>query len=95
MTTTYRPGPVEPDCVEFVNLAHQLLDADESTWDRKIHAHLASCPPCEVYLRQLEDLRTLLRSLGPALPADDPRLLTALKALENRPNPTTAHRSTS
>ena len=77
------------DCVAFVALAHELIDADESTWAREVHAHLAACPPCEIYLRQLEDLRTLLRGLDPAVARDDPRVVAALAALDTTPAPQT------
>lgn len=74
------------DCREFVGMVDDLLDADEETWQAEVVQHLRDCPPCEVYLEQLQDVRRLLRGMDSgALPPGDPRLRELLDKVDSRP----------
>ncbi|EPQ76780.1 anti-sigma factor [Mycobacterium marinum] len=48
------------DCVEFVHLVDDLVDADPQQWGAIVEKHLQDCPPCLVYLQQMLDLKILL-----------------------------------
>lgn len=48
------------DCVEFVRLVDDLVDADPQHWGPIVAKHLEDCPPCLVYLQQMLDLKILL-----------------------------------
>lgn len=52
-----------PDCRELIEQASLLVEADEDTWNTEVLAHLEECPPCRIFIDQLIDLRTILRSL--------------------------------
>ncbi|MFM9584061.1 flavin reductase [Streptomyces caniscabiei] len=74
------------DCREFVGMVDDLLDADEETWQAEVVQHLKDCPPCEVYLEQLQDVRRLLRGMDTeTLPNDDPRVRELLDKIDSRP----------
>jgi predicted anti-sigma-YlaC factor YlaD len=63
------------DCIEFLRRADDLLDVDDEGWDTQIMRHLEECPPCRIFLEQLQDLRRILRAQdGEALPLSDPRI---------------------
>lgn len=49
------------DCADFVLLVDDLVDSDPLEWGAIVTKHLDDCPPCLVYLRQMVDLRILLR----------------------------------
>lgn len=57
------------EVVELVNeyLGHALTAEDRAAFD----AHLATCPPCTVYLAQMRTVLDLASSLGQALPHTD------------------------
>lgn len=48
------------DCVDFVRLVDDLVDADPEHWGPIVAKHLEECPPCLVYLQQMLDLKVLL-----------------------------------
>jgi hypothetical protein len=48
------------DCVDFVRLVDDLVDADPRHWGAIVAKHLEDCPPCLVYLQQMLDLKVLL-----------------------------------
>ena len=48
------------DCVDFVRLVDELVDADPKRWGPIVAKHLKECPPCLVYLQQMLDLKILL-----------------------------------
>ncbi|WP_134428222.1 hypothetical protein [Mycobacterium ulcerans] len=48
------------DCVEFVHLVDDLVDADPQQWGAIVEKHLQDCPPWLVYLQQMLDLKILL-----------------------------------
>jgi len=65
----------ELSCVRFVEVADALVDLPEARWGESLRRHVEVCPPCRVFLEQLQDLRLLLREwvvvpVGP----EDPRL---------------------
>jgi predicted anti-sigma-YlaC factor YlaD len=66
----------EMDCVDFLRRVDELLDVDADMWDARVRRHLVDCPPCRVFLEQLQDLRELLRaaSTQDSVPPDDPRI---------------------
>ncbi|MBI2702956.1 MAG: hypothetical protein HYX31_28200 [Mycobacterium sp.] len=48
------------DCVEFVRLVDDLVEAEPGQWGAIVSRHLEECPPCLVYLQQMLDLKVLL-----------------------------------
>ena len=52
------------DCVEFVRLVDDLVDADPQQWGAIVARHLQDCPPCLVYLQQMLDLKALLSQVS-------------------------------
>ncbi|ATA28564.1 hypothetical protein MLM_2111 [Mycobacterium lepraemurium] len=72
------------DCVDFVRLVDDLVDADPQQWGPIVAKHLEECPPCLIYLQQMLDLKTLLRHVfdGEQLGEHDvTRILNALNTL--------------
>jgi predicted anti-sigma-YlaC factor YlaD len=67
------------DCIDFLPLVDDLLDIDDKGWDAQVVRHLEECPPCRIFLEQLQDLRRILRAQDEeALPLSDPRVRTLL-----------------
>jgi hypothetical protein len=58
--TTYDNTVPTIDCVDFVRLVDDLVDADPRQWGPIVARHLDECPPCLVYLHQMLDLKMLL-----------------------------------
>jgi hypothetical protein len=48
------------DCVDFVRLVDDLVDADPQQWGAIVEKHLEDCDPCLIYLQQMLDLKVLL-----------------------------------
>ncbi|GAB4925015.1 hypothetical protein [Mycobacterium avium] len=72
------------DCVDFVRLVDDLVDADPQQWGPIVAKHLDECPPCLIYLQQMLDLKILLRHVfdGEQLGEHDvTRILNALNTL--------------
>lgn len=65
----------EIDCVKFLENVYDLLECSEAEWAHAMVRHLHECPPCGVFLRQLQDLRVLLHAEGADMfDPDDPRI---------------------
>jgi predicted anti-sigma-YlaC factor YlaD len=74
----------EMDCVDFLQRVDGLLDVDDDLWDARVRRHLVDCPPCRIFLEQLQDLCELLRAAPTrdSVPPDDPRI-TAIMSLSS------------
>jgi hypothetical protein len=69
----------EIDCVQFLTVVDDLLECSDDIWEESIARHLRDCPPCEIFLEQLQDLRTVLQmQQDEALPPEDPRIAAIL-----------------
>jgi predicted anti-sigma-YlaC factor YlaD len=69
-------------CTEFTDVIDELLESDPAGWDPELLGHLHDCPPCLVYLQQMQDLRRMLDELArDCLPADDRRIAELLARL--------------
>lgn len=53
----------ELDCREFLEIANDLMEQHKETWSQAVTEHLSSCPPCLIYLEQIQDLHHLLATL--------------------------------
>lgn len=74
------------DCAYFLPLVDDLLDIDDAAWDARVVRHLDECPPCRIFLNQLQDLRRILRSQADAaLPLTDPRITALLARARKTP----------
>jgi len=72
-------GAAAIDCIDFLPLVDDLLEIDDEGWDAQVVRHLEECPPCRIFLEQLQDLRRILRAQDDeALPLSDPRIRTLL-----------------
>lgn len=72
------------DCTEFVLLVDELVQTDPGHWGAVVRKHLRDCPPCLTYLRQMADLRVLLRCVFNEQKLTDgqaARVLTAITEL--------------
>jgi predicted anti-sigma-YlaC factor YlaD len=68
-------NPAAIDCIDFLPLVDDLLEIDNEGWDAQVVRHLEECPPCRIFLEQLQDLRRILRAQDDeALPLYDPRI---------------------
>lgn len=47
------------DCAEFVELVEELVDTEPSLWGPVVDKHFSDCPPCEIYLQQMLDIRAI------------------------------------
>jgi len=72
------------DCREFVGMVDDLLESDEETWETEVVQHLKDCPPCEVYLEQLQDVRRLLRGMESESPPAEDRVRELLDRIDPR-----------
>ncbi|HET6501418.1 MAG TPA: hypothetical protein VFG87_11715 [Amycolatopsis sp.] len=67
------------DCVDFLGLVDDLVEVDDERWDAQVTRHLRECPPCRIFLEQLQDLRRILRTrTDETLPLTDPRITSLL-----------------
>lgn len=74
-----------PTCQEVAAMASDHLDgALPLRRSLAMNAHLALCPNCRRYLRQLRDALRLARAAVAAEPAPDPEAEAALLALFER-----------
>ncbi|MGW3624858.1 hypothetical protein [Streptomyces sp. NPDC000880] len=63
------------DCIDFLPLVDDLLEIDDEGWNAQVVRHLEECPPCRIFLEQLQDLRRILRAqVEESLPLSDPRI---------------------
>jgi predicted anti-sigma-YlaC factor YlaD len=63
------------DCADFLPRVDDLLEIDDEGWDAQVVRHLEECPPCRIFLEQLQDLRRILRAQDDeALALSDPRI---------------------
>jgi predicted anti-sigma-YlaC factor YlaD len=68
-------GAAAIDCIDFLPLVDDLLEIDDEGWDAQVVRHLEECPPCRIFLEQLQDLRRMLRAQDDeALALSDPRI---------------------
>lgn len=75
--TSQAAGTPDIDCVDFLPLVDDLLEIDDKDWDAAVVRHVRQCPPCRIFLEQLEDLRSLLRSQDDeTIQPDDPRIVS-------------------
>ncbi|MGA9870730.1 MAG: hypothetical protein WBQ44_06270 [Rhodococcus sp. (in: high G+C Gram-positive bacteria)] len=91
-TASHVLGAPDIDCLDFLPLVDELLDIDDKDWDATVVRHLQQCPPCRIFLEQLEDLRHLLRSrdsetIGP----DDPRIVSLFVSAQATRKDTGSH----
>jgi hypothetical protein len=71
------------------NVAHNLTELNEghlSFWQRfTLRAHMAICPSCKVYVRQMEDTTRVLGESKETLSDDASRAIAERAMRANRP----------
>lgn len=73
------------DCTDFVVLVDELLEAFPQEGGPIVTRHLNECPPCVIYLQQMQDLRILLNLAFRDEKLDDTsveRVVSAITTLE-------------
>ncbi|TNC28052.1 hypothetical protein [Amycolatopsis alkalitolerans] len=69
------------DCADFVLMVDDLVDSDPHQWGAIVRRHLRDCPPCQVYLEQMHDLRVLLGQAYDAEKLSDEHVRSVLTAI--------------
>ncbi len=80
----------ELSCQEVVALVTDYLEAALVPGTRaQFEAHVADCPDCETYLRQIQQTIALLRKLAeePLFPETREHLLRLFQTWKNTPHP--------
>ncbi|OBG71682.1 hypothetical protein A5714_11260 [Mycobacterium sp. E2462] len=70
------------DCVDFVRLVDDLVDSPPQRWGAIVAKHLDECPPCLVYLQQMQDLKILLNHVFDGEKLSDDHVAGVIDAID-------------